>query len=439
MALNISGEQSAPVTPRHEARSMSLPVLLWVVISTCIGIAGFIMAAWATHMVHDLAARTYELAQVVVVSSPNNVPIGYSVAANLYRGTGYWAPRPDMLEFRSDFGIVAYEGEIYIMGGLSNDNTTGNATVLNQVTKYDVIYNNVAALAPMPEPRTRFAAQAVNVSGGGNIYVFGGFSNPDPANGMLRSNVLAYNVTAATWSSLTNSAGLLLARPRTDACAAAVNGKIYITGGYDSNGNTQATVEEFDPVAQTITVLPVQLSVPRGDCFAVSINDTIYALGGSTQIQPLGVDCSQEYFKCYSFSKVVETFTPTSTVTTRVADMLFARGDFGCTVTAYGNILVAGGETSDTSIGVFRLLAQPWVEIYNPADDYWTPKAPLPEARFRFGMALAYDNSVYAFGGYPSCPILNQDNETLCRANGLKGVVAYDDVPYPEAFLLKRN
>ncbi len=44
----------------------------------------------------------------------------------------------------------------------------------------------------------------------------------------------------------------------------------------------------------------------------------------------------------------------------------------------------AGGEYNDLAVGVTRMLAQPWVEEYDIADNYWTPKAPLPEGRFRY-------------------------------------------------------
>jgi hypothetical protein len=36
-----------------------------------------------------------------------------------------------------------------------------------------------------------------------------------------------------------------------------------------------------------------------------------------------------------------------------------------------GFIVVAGGEHADNSTGAARQLAQPWVEVYNPNDDWW--------------------------------------------------------------------
>lgn len=47
------------------------------------------------------------------------------------------------------------------------------------------------------------------------------------------------------------------------------------------------------------------------------------------------------------------------------------------------------------------------VHMYYTKNDMWVPKAPIPDARFRFA-AAAYNGIAYAFGGHRTCP----DNTT---------------------------
>jgi hypothetical protein len=76
---------------------------------------------------------------------------------------------------RSDFGASSWNGVVYIMGGLSNNDTTLlNGTVLvndttvnnggillDNTVLYDAVYSNITEVAKMPEPRWVCAARAV--------------------------------------------------------------------------------------------------------------------------------------------------------------------------------------------------------------------------------------------------------------------------------------
>ncbi len=58
-----------------------------------------------------------------------------------------------------------------------------------------------------------------------------------------------------------------------------------------------------------------------------------------------------------------------------------ARGDFAAEALPGGRLIVLGGESSN---GRHTEIATNYVEEYIGADDVWVPKAPLPEARFRW-------------------------------------------------------
>ncbi len=81
-------------------------------------------------------------------------PRGYSTMVNLFRGTGYWAPRKAMPFFRSDHAVVTWNDTAYLVGGQTVDaaNTT-QKIVLNKLVAYDAVYSEYRNLTDMPEPR----------------------------------------------------------------------------------------------------------------------------------------------------------------------------------------------------------------------------------------------------------------------------------------------
>ncbi len=43
------------------------------------------------------------------------------------------------------------------------------------------------------------------------------------------------------------------------------------------------------------------------------------------------------------------------------------------------------------------------------------------------------------FGGQPSCPAVNQVDDTLCYQNDFNSVLSFTDVSYPNVYILTRN
>lgn len=75
---------------------------------------------------------------------------------------------------------------------------------------------------------------------------------------------------------------------------------------------------------------------------------------------------------------------------------------------------------------------------YDAAADVWSPKAPLPEARFRFDAAHV-NNMVFVLGGQPTCTNAPGDAEALgrqaCGQVALDSVWGYYDAPTPSVYV----
>lgn len=65
----------------------------------------------------------------------------------------------------------------------------------------------------------------------------------------MRSHKMGISLTTPSlWSN-----GAPLPTPRSEIAGAALNGKIYIIGGFDETGQSTTTVEVYDPIADKWT------------------------------------------------------------------------------------------------------------------------------------------------------------------------------------------
>src|SRR5207302_1464740 len=85
-----------------------------------------------------------------------------------------------------------------------------------------------------------------------------------------------------------------LPRPLNHACAVAMNGLLYVVGGFDpTTGNRPVdTVFAFDP-ANNVWQNKAALPTPRGALACATIGSTIYAIGGQS---PAGDSGATEAF-----------------------------------------------------------------------------------------------------------------------------------------------
>ncbi|PNW85559.1 hypothetical protein CHLRE_03g192350v5 [Chlamydomonas reinhardtii] len=409
---------SAPAQTR--SRGASVCWFLYLSLLTCVAVIAFILGCYSVDKV-----RNPDYPESALTANLGTVPEGYSVFS-LGTGLGYWSQATPMNHSRSDHGVLAVGKYAYLIGGLSDEGPNGTASVLDSLMRYDTETGAMLEMATMLAPRYRFAYAVLD----NFIYVMGGTDSASSDAGPL-DTVMVYNISGDSWSF-----GDKLSRPRIDPCGAAVAGKVYVFGGYNESFGSLATVEELDPATATATSpavwapLPAtgNLAVSRGDCRAVAVDKTIYAVGGTEYYINPNKSCDGDlWVNCYRFLRSVEAFDPVSKTWSPRADMINPRGDFGIEALPGGRIVVAGGERGN---GVVNQQAMYEVEEYVAADNIWISKAPLPEARFRDD--LAYVNGrVYAFGGAPTCGQTPSDD---CAKVALRTVFAYFDVQYPRLY-----
>ena len=170
---------------------------------------------------------------------------------------------------------------------------------------------------------------------------------------------------------------------------AVVNGKIYAIGGSTRsggggtksgplpvNGGVVGTNEEYDPATDTWT-FKAPMPTPM-ESFGVAVyQNKIYCMGGVTEVYDTATDTweSKEPMPTARFA-----------LQANIVD---------------GKIYLIGGYVPDNSD--FGASISALNEVYDPATDSWTTKAPMPVATSDYPSAVV-DNKIYVIGGLSSSP-----------------------------------
>jgi len=163
--------------------------------------------------------------------------------------------------------VAVWNGKIYVGGGCSSPLNQQFANASSAFEVYDPSSNAWTVLAPLPMPVVGAPAAAVN----GHIYVFGGWN---PSTWTANSTVQIYDIATNTWST-----GPSMPTGRSWAAVAVVNNQIYVLGGVD--GGYDTTVEMFDPSTSSWTTKAPFINgryMPE----AVAYNGEIYLIGGDS-------------------------------------------------------------------------------------------------------------------------------------------------------------
>jgi N-acetylneuraminic acid mutarotase len=244
--------------------------------------------------------------------------------------------------------------------------TVGSSSArVNFIGPAEGAWSTVAAM-----PTARIDAAAATGTDG-RIYVIGGFDN----NGQPLQTLEAYDPTAMAWSPLANMptarGGLAAARGS--------DGRLYAIGGRDANGNALTTVEAYDPTSNTWTTVASLPAARKYLAATMGRGGQVYVLGG-------------EDVTGSPSSSVYEYFPTTNNWITLSVNLATPRQGLAAATGSDGRIYAIGGADVNN-------VAYTTVEVYDPSMNRWGPAADLPEARKFAGAATGADGRIYVVGG----------------------------------------
>lgn len=204
----------------------------------------------------------------------------------------------------------------------------------------------------------------------GKIYVIGGFDDTDG----ITARVQIYDTATGTWSE-----GPMLPQPVHHANAATDGTTIYVLGAligtsFTASGSTFALNPATDTEWQTLAPMPGGRE--RGAAVTDMIDGKVYVAGG---------------FRNVMASDLVDVYDPVANTWTPLASMPATR-DHACGAAIGGELIVAGGRTVQTNS------PRPDVWSYDPGTDTWTPRAAMPTGRGGMGCG-AIGGKLYTAGG----------------------------------------
>uniref|UniRef100_UPI00358DFF98 kelch-like protein 26 n=1 Tax=Myxine glutinosa TaxID=7769 RepID=UPI00358DFF98 len=242
--------------------------------------------------------------------------------------------------------IAILDNFVFVAGGQHVQFRSGEGAV-NTCFRYNPHLDKWLRLAPMQECRIQFhlAVQA------GNLYAVGGRNHL----GSL-SSVERYSPRLNRWAYVAS-----LPRRTWGHAGAALEGRIYVAGGYGVTDEDKRALQCYEPEADTWEVRAA-MNESRVLHAMVSARGRVYALGGRMEY---GV-------RCFNVP-VVEYYDPRSDQWTLVSPMRTGQSEAGYALVDQ-RIFIVGGYNwhlnNVTSI----------VQVYNVDTDEWERDLPFPEA-----------------------------------------------------------
>ena len=269
--------------------------------------------------------RTHHRSSVVngkiyAIGGTTSWPVPLAIVEEYDPVTDTWTKKADMPTAKHDLSTNVVNGKIYAIGGW--DVSVEPYVALSTVEEYDPTTDTWTEKADMPTARGTLSTSVVN----GKIYAIGGWPLwPAP---FSLSIVEEYDPVTDTWTKKAD-----MPTERGGFSTSVVNGKIYAIGGFQPRiQECLSTVEEYDPATDTWTKKADMPTPPRLLHHSTSaVNGKIYVIGGYVIIDGVDTGCS-----------IVEEYDPTTDTWTKKADMPTARYAHS-TSAANGKIYAIGG------------------------------------------------------------------------------------------------
>ncbi|MCW5623709.1 MAG: hypothetical protein KIT73_03205 [Burkholderiales bacterium] len=186
---------------------------------------------------------------------------------------GSWSSATSLPQARAEHAVVVLDGKIYVVGGgvedaSGNDKQGGGASSLVEV--YDPAEDRWHRRSPLPRQLTHVGLTALD----GKLYVAGGFVADIHRD--AQADAFVYDSTTDRWKALPP-----LPKPRASVGLVALNGRIHAIGGRAPDDQLQADHDVFDPATGRWTPA-APLPVARDHLVAVAAKGRIHVLGGRT-------------------------------------------------------------------------------------------------------------------------------------------------------------
>ncbi|MBT9456983.1 MAG: hypothetical protein IV097_10215 [Burkholderiaceae bacterium] len=213
----------------------------------------------------------------------------------------------------------------------------------------------------MPSGVAKFGVAAL----GGKIYVVGGYDT--------RRTVMVYDIAANSWAS-----GPALPRGTDNVAALATADRLYAMGGEASTA-----FQVFDPASGQWSAGPVLPRISFASAAAAS-GGRLHLVGGWNYSNSASASVASHSM-----------FDPASQAWSSAAALATPRNAAGAAAID-GRVYVVGGRAPGIRAADQQSLAS--VEIYTAATDQWAAGAPLPTARGSLAV-VALAGRLYALGG----------------------------------------
>ena len=282
-----------------------------------------------------------------------------TVAATTNSSLQRWKARAPLSVARRGIGLVAYGGQVYVVGGESA------AGVLSSVERYDPQTDGWTSLADKPHAVADVAAALI----GDQIYVPGGRT----VSGSPSAMVEVYSPETDTWESKAP-----LPTALSGYALVALEGKLYLFGGWDGSACVDF-VYEYDPTEDVWTP-KTPMPTARAYAGAAVVDGKIYVMGGYDGQQDL--TANEEYVPSRDDAQ--------GNPWTTMAPMPVGRA--GCGVAAAANIIHIVGGGWDTAVAggaMYNVRTGEWVDFDVPVSGQWRS----------LGLTLL-DAEIYAMGGW---------------------------------------
>jgi Kelch motif len=281
------------------------------------------------------------------------------IAAQVLAAALAWVSAAPLPTPRTEVGAAVLRGEVVVVGGLAVD-----GSVSAEADAYSPASGRWRRLPDLPAA----VHHPLVASGGGRVYVAGGYGGGFGAGDRLRT-VFAFD--GVRWRSLPR-----MPEPRAAGGAAVVGGRLYVVGGVGAVGLARRAFA-LDLRTNRWSVVPAPS--PREHLAVTAAGGRIYAVGG----RKAGYDTNVATF---------ESWAPGTKRWRRLPDVPGARGGTGAAVAAGSLVSVGGEEPAGTIASVYA---------WNLARGGWRRLPDLHTPRHGLGV-VAVGTRVYAVAGGPS-------------------------------------